>query len=87
MLVPNSVLIGSYDYREVALSILISFLASHSALALTGRVNGTHGLRRLTWLASGGTAMGAFRLSVPNKPQKLSASFSLSKRVGPTPWR
>ncbi len=77
MLAPDSVLIGSYRYWEVGLSILISVLSSHSSLALTGRVNDTRGWRRFTWFVGGGAAMGigiwsmhytammSFRLPVP----------------------
>src|SRR5882672_3666297 len=77
MLAPDSLLAGSYIYWEVGLSILISVLASHSSLALTGRVTGTRGWRRFTWFVGGGAAMGigiwsmhymammSFRLPVP----------------------
>jgi two-component system sensor histidine kinase/response regulator len=48
----------SYDYRLVALSILISTLASYAALDLAGRVTAARGRVRLAWLAGGACAMG-----------------------------
>jgi PAS domain S-box-containing protein len=68
---------ASYNYRLVALSVLIAVAASYVALDLAGRVTSTHGRARALWLSSGATAMGigiwsmhyvgmlAFRLSVP----------------------
>jgi PAS domain S-box-containing protein len=51
-------LVGSYDYRIVALSILIATTASYAALDLGGRVTAARGWTRLAWLAGGATAMG-----------------------------
>src|SRR5258708_3809428 len=51
-------LLGSYDYRLVALSVLIAMLASYAALDLGGRVTAARGLFRLVWLPSGAAAMG-----------------------------
>jgi two-component system sensor histidine kinase/response regulator len=71
------VLASSYDYRLVALSVLIAILASYAALDLAGRVTFARGRARLLWLSGGATAMGlgiwsmhyigmlAFRLPVP----------------------
>jgi two-component system sensor histidine kinase/response regulator len=73
----DSVLIGIYDYRLVALSIFIAVLASYAALDLSGRVTSAQGRMRLLWLSGGATAMGigiwamhyigmlAFHLPVP----------------------
>jgi two-component system sensor histidine kinase/response regulator len=70
-------MIGSYDYRLVALSVLIAVLASYAALDLAGRVTSARGLVRRLWLIGGATAMGigiwsmhyvgmlAFHLPVP----------------------
>ena len=70
-------MVGSYDDRLVALSVLISILASYAALDLSGRVTSAHGRARLLWLTSGAAAMGigiwsmhyigmlAFHLPVP----------------------
>jgi len=41
---------GSYDYRLVALSIVLAVLASYAALGLAGRVNSVHGWVRAIWL-------------------------------------
>src|SRR6202140_1280756 len=70
-------MVGSYDYRLVALSVFIAILASYAALDLAGRVTCAHGWSRLRWLSGGAVAMGigiwsmhyigmlAFRLPVP----------------------
>jgi NO-binding membrane sensor protein with MHYT domain len=49
---------GSYDYRLVALSILIAVLASYAVLDLAGRVTAARGTTRMPWLGSGATAPG-----------------------------
>jgi PAS domain S-box-containing protein len=51
-------MIGHYDYRLVALSVLIAVLASYTALDLAGRTTAARGRVRLIWLAGGATAMG-----------------------------
>jgi PAS domain S-box-containing protein len=51
-------MIGSYDYRFVALSVLIAVMASHAALDLGGRITAARGWIRLLWLTTGATAMG-----------------------------
>src|SRR6266705_1383976 len=74
---PDMVLVGSFDYRLVFLSVLIAILASYAALDLAGRVTSAQGKVRLFWLNGGAVAMGfgiwsmhyigmlAFRLPVP----------------------
>ena len=71
------VMASSYDYRLVALSVLIAILASFAALDLAARVTAARGRARLIWLAGGACAMGlgiwamhyigmlAFNLPVP----------------------
>src|SRR5579864_1577344 len=49
---------GYYDYRLVALSVLIAICASYAALDLAGRTTAASGRVRLAWLAGGSTAMG-----------------------------
>ncbi|HEY4880447.1 MAG TPA: response regulator [Candidatus Acidoferrales bacterium] len=49
---------GSYDYRLVALSVLISVFASYAALDLAGRVTSARGNARRLWLGGGAVAMG-----------------------------
>src|ERR1700684_4002290 len=56
--VPSDPLIGIYDYRLVALSVLISTLASFAALDLGGRVTASRGSVRSIWLMGGAAAMG-----------------------------
>src|ERR1700728_4408224 len=51
-------LAGSYDYRLVALSIVIAVLASYAALDLGGRVTSARGTIRAAWLCGGALAMG-----------------------------
>ncbi len=55
----GTVLAGIYDFRLVALSILISILAAYAALDLAGRVTVAAGKARLFWLSGGAVAMGA----------------------------
>src|SRR5580700_3516421 len=49
---------GSYDFRLVALSILIAVLASYAALDLAARVTAAQGRIRFAWLCGGAAAMG-----------------------------
>ena len=51
-------LAGSYDYRLVALSLVIATLASYAALDLGGRVTASRGGTRFLWLSGGAAAMG-----------------------------
>ncbi len=51
-------LIGSYDYRLVALSVLIAMFASYAALDLAARLTAARGAVRYAWLFGGATAMG-----------------------------
>ncbi len=55
---PNATMTGSYDYGEVARSILIAIAASYAALDLAGRVTAARGRARAAWLAGGAIAMG-----------------------------
>jgi two-component system sensor histidine kinase/response regulator len=73
----NTMLVGSYDYRLVILSVVIATFASYAALDLAGRVTVTRGSARFGWLTGGAGAMGfgiwsmhyigmlAFRLPIP----------------------
>ena len=73
----NMVMHGTYDYSQVAGSVLIAIAASYVALDLAGRVTAARGKARIAWLAGGAAAMGvgifemhlkgilAFRLPVP----------------------
>lgn len=54
----EAILSGSYDYRLVALSILIAIIASYAALGLGARVTASHGRLRLAWITGGAVAMG-----------------------------
>src|SRR5438309_2157410 len=58
MISANAALSGSYDYGEVARSVLIAIAASYAALDLAGRVSAASGRSRLAWLGGGATAMG-----------------------------
>jgi two-component system, cell cycle sensor histidine kinase and response regulator CckA len=51
-------LVGWYDYRLVALSVLIAIFASYAALDLAGRVTASRGRVRAIWLMGGASAMG-----------------------------
>jgi PAS domain S-box-containing protein len=58
MLSAHAALSGSYDYGEVARSVLIAIAASYAALDFAGRVTAASGRVRLAWLGGGATAMG-----------------------------
>ena len=57
MLPPEITMVGSYDYRLVALSVGIAVLASYAA-HVAGRVTSARGAIRSVWLIGGATAMG-----------------------------
>ena len=77
MISANAAMTGSYDYSEVARSVLIAIAASYAALDLAGRVTAASGRARAAWLIGGASAMGigiwamhikgmlAFHLPVP----------------------
>jgi PAS domain S-box-containing protein len=56
--IPSDPLAAIYDYRLVALSVVISVLASFAALDLGGRVTASRGTVRSIWLMGGAAAMG-----------------------------
>ncbi len=58
MMSSGPILVGSYDYTLVTLSVLISILASYAALDVAGRVTSAGGKIRLLWLGGGATGMG-----------------------------
>ena len=53
-----NVLVSSYDYRLVALSVVIAILAAYAALDLAGRVTSARSQIRFVWLTCGSLAMG-----------------------------
>src|SRR5580704_15465197 len=53
-----SFLVGTYDDRLVALSVVIAICASYAALDLAGRVTAARGFSRGMWLMGGASAMG-----------------------------
>jgi two-component system, sensor histidine kinase and response regulator len=75
----DATLVGWWDYREVALSVVIAVLGSYAALDLAERVTAARGWARLTWMVGGVTAaaigvwsmhytgMLAFHLPVPTQ--------------------
>jgi PAS domain S-box-containing protein len=77
MISASVALSGSYDYGEVAKSVLIAIVASYAGLDLAARVTAAKGGIRLAWLSGGAIAMGlgiwamhfkamlAFHLPVP----------------------
>ena len=55
----GTAMISSYDYRLVALSVLIAIFAAYAALDLAGRTTAARGRVRLAWLIGGAAAMGS----------------------------
>ena len=58
MISANAAMTGSYDYSEVARSVVIAIAASYAALDLAGRITAASGRIRLAWLGGGAAAMG-----------------------------
>ena len=53
-----STLTATYDFRLVALSVVIAIVASYAALDLAGRVTAARNNARSAWLVGGAAAMG-----------------------------
>jgi two-component system, sensor histidine kinase and response regulator len=58
MIFTGAALPSSYDYSEVARSVMIAIAASYAGLDLAGRVTAAKGQVRLAWLSGGAIAMG-----------------------------
>jgi len=58
MVSENAALVGSYDYRLVALSVVISICTSYAALDLAARLTAAQGRSRANWLIGGAGALG-----------------------------
>ena len=59
MAVPHvTYMTGTYDYRLVALSVVLAIAASYAALDLAGRVTAARRWTRAFWLVGGAAAMG-----------------------------
>jgi NO-binding membrane sensor protein with MHYT domain len=53
-----AVMVGSYDFRVVALSVLISMLGAYAALELAERITAARGQAWLWWVVGGAIASG-----------------------------
>jgi diguanylate cyclase (GGDEF)-like protein/PAS domain S-box-containing protein len=53
-----TVLNGSYDFRLVAISVVLAMFGSYAALDLAGRVTAAQAAARAAWLGAGAAAMG-----------------------------
>ena len=51
-------MLGTYDLKLVALSLVVATIASYTALDLAGRVSASRGRASLMWLSAGAVAMG-----------------------------
>ena len=90
MISASAALTGSYDYSEVARSVLIAIVASYAALDLTGRVTAARGRVRLAWLSGGAIAMGIGIWAMHFKgmlalPPASARRISLADSSGVTP--
>jgi PAS domain S-box-containing protein len=86
-------MIGSYDYRLVALSVLMAIGASYAALDLAARITAASGRARLAWLTGGAASMGvgiwsmhyigmlAFSLPVPVRYDWPTVLWSLAAAI------
>lgn len=89
----DPLLVGVYDFRYVAVSVIIAVLASYAALDLAGRVTAARGVARRVWLAGGASSMGlgiwsmhyigmlAFRLPIPVRYDWPTVAASLAAAV------
>jgi two-component system sensor histidine kinase/response regulator len=73
-----AVMVGSYDFRIVALSVLISVLGAYAALELAERITAARGKAWLWWVIGGATASG---LGTWSMHYTGMLSFSLPLRV------
>ncbi|HEV8493950.1 MAG TPA: MHYT domain-containing protein [Candidatus Angelobacter sp.] len=55
----STIITSTYDYRLVALSVVIAICASYAALDLAGRITAARNSQRMAWLVGGAIAMGA----------------------------
>ncbi len=58
MFLADTALVGSYDFRLVALSVVIATCSAYAALDLAGRVMAARGRARHAWLGGGAVAFG-----------------------------
>ncbi|MGZ3396274.1 MAG: MHYT domain-containing protein, partial [Isosphaeraceae bacterium] len=89
MMTEELVMVGYYDYRLVALSVVISILASYAARNLSERLNAARGRAWLGWLVFGSTVDGigtwsmhytgmlAYHLPVPVQYDRPTVLLSL----------
>ena len=73
---------ATYDYRLVALSVIIAIFASYAALELAGRVTAARNSARVAWLLGGASAMGT-----GHKLRRLIRSWKKSGQCGLTRGR
>jgi diguanylate cyclase (GGDEF)-like protein/PAS domain S-box-containing protein len=85
---------GTYDYRLVALSVVLAMGASYAALDLAGRVTAARRWARVFWLVGGATAMGlgiwamhyigmlAFKMPMPVLYDFPTVGLSLLAAIG-----
>jgi diguanylate cyclase (GGDEF)-like protein len=85
---------GTYDYRLVALSVVLAMGASYAALDLAGRVTAARLWARVFWLVGGATAMGlgiwamhyigmlAFKMPMPVLYDFPTVGLSLLAAIG-----
>src|SRR5260370_12528707 len=53
-----AVMVGSYDFRLVTLSVFISFLGAYAAVELAERISASRGRAWLWWVIGGAAASG-----------------------------
>lgn len=90
----STTITSTYDYRLVALSVVIAICASYAGLDLAGRITAARNNQRLAWLLGGAIAMGtgiwsmhytgmlAYHLSVPVYYHIPTVVLSLVAAIG-----
>ena len=91
---PSTHIASTYDYRLVALSVLIAICASYAALDLSGRITAARNNQRMAWLFGGAIAMGtgiwsmhytgmlAYHLPIPVYYHIPTVALSLVAAIG-----
>ena len=74
-------LIGSYDQRVVALSIVIAVLGAYAGLDLAERVTAARGGARVAWLIGGATAIGIWSMHYTSPTRACSPFICRSRSV------
>src|SRR4029077_18431328 len=83
-MIPEEVIVGHYDYRIVALSVLIGVMGGYCTIELAERVTSSRYRARLYWLVGGAIAMAIGTWSMHYTGMLVFRFAILVKYVRPT---